>query len=113
MLCNLQLVLFWQKCIAVLTSAGNAPVFAVEVWPYLTSLPSCLYIPSDACPRMTEAVVRRLTPRIPPGPPRATDPEAADRTAAPPAGPFHAPLATCTSVQWGLNMLLEPNSGTV
>src|SRR3712207_7279839 len=53
-------VLFWQKCIAVLTSAGNAPVFAVEVWPYLTSLPSCLYTPSDACPRMTEAVVRRL-----------------------------------------------------
>src|SRR3712207_9027929 len=72
--------LFWQKCIAVLTSAGNAPVFAVEVWPYLTSLPSCLYTPSDACPRMTEAVVRRLTPRIPPGPPRATDPEAADLT---------------------------------
>ncbi|CAG8835838.1 22875_t:CDS:2, partial [Gigaspora margarita] len=53
------------------------------------------YTPSDACPRMTEAVVRRLTPRIPPGPPRATDPEDADLTAAPPAGPFHVPLATC------------------
>src|SRR3712207_6892637 len=70
MLCNLQLVLFWQKCIAVLTSAGNAPVFAVEVWPYLTSLPSCLYTPWDASPRITEAVVRRLTTRILPGPDR-------------------------------------------
>src|SRR3712207_9260444 len=79
-----------------ISAAGNAPVFAVEVWPYLTSLPICLYTPSDACPRMTEAVVRRLTPRIPPGPPRATDPEAADLTAAPPAVPFHAPLATCS-----------------
>src|SRR3712207_7778930 len=48
-----------------ISSAGNAPVFAVEVWPYQTSLPICLYTPSDACPRMTEAVVRRLTPRIP------------------------------------------------
>src|SRR3712207_9447686 len=85
-----------QKCIAVLTSAGNAPVLAVEVWPYLTSLPSCLYTLSDACPIMTEAVLRRLTPGIPPGQPRATDPEAAEVTAAPPAGPFHVPLATCS-----------------
>src|SRR3712207_8874471 len=80
----------------VCSSDLNAPVFAVEVWPYLTSLPICLYTPSDACPRMTEGVVRRLTPRIPPGPPQATDPEAADVSAAPPAGPFHVPLATCS-----------------
>ena len=98
---------------AVLTSAGNAPVFAVEVWRYLTSLPICLYTPSDACPRMTEAVARRLTPRITPGPAEASDPEAADLTSAAPAGPFHVPLATCSGAQWGLNMLHEPNSGTV
>src|SRR3712207_7638444 len=60
----------------------------------VTGVQTCaLPISSDACPRMTEAVVRRLTPRNPPGPPRATDPEAADVTAAPPAGPFHVPLA--------------------
>ena len=62
------MVVFWQKCIAVLTSAGNAPVFSVEVWPYLTTLQICLYIPSDVCPRMTETVMGRLTPRIPPAP---------------------------------------------
>ena len=94
--CNLKVIVFWQKCIAELASAGNAPVFAVEVWPYLTSLPICHYTLSDACPRMTEAVVKRLTTRISPGPRQATDPEAVDLTAAPPADPFHVPLATCS-----------------